>query len=47
MTFECVRCGYSTKIKTNIKKHFNRKHICPPIFGDITIQYMYQLYNIK
>ena len=35
--FKCPRCGYLTKNKSDLKKHFFRKKICPSILEDITI----------
>ena len=35
--FSCKRCGYSTKIKGNLKNHFNRKRYCEAILEDIPI----------
>ncbi len=29
--YTCIRCGYTTKDKTKISNHFNRKKICPAI----------------
>ncbi len=33
--YNCPRCGYSTKQKSNIRAHYNRKKICKPIVDDI------------
>ena len=44
--FECFRCKYNTKYKNNFKKHLQRKNICEPIYGDISIKYICQSYNI-
>jgi uncharacterized C2H2 Zn-finger protein len=35
--FKCPRCGYLTKNKSDLKKHFFRKKICPSILEDLTI----------
>lgn len=35
MTYKCIRCGYETIIKTNMKNHLNRKKFCEPILQDI------------
>jgi len=35
--FECMRCGYTTQIKGNLKNHFNRKNTCKPIKQNISI----------
>lgn len=31
MAYICARCSYTTKVKQNIEKHFNRKRICANI----------------
>ena len=36
--YECFRCGYNTKKRTNIKSHYNRKKICNPILEDVSIE---------
>tara|TARA_B110000208_G_scaffold190984_1_gene256372 strand:+ start:153 stop:1064 length:912 start_codon:yes stop_codon:yes gene_type:complete len=36
--YTCPRCGYNTKIKTHIKKHYNRKKSCIVSKNDITIE---------
>jgi hypothetical protein len=33
----CIRCGYKTNKKSNIKNHFNRKTDCPAIDNDIEL----------
>lgn len=38
MKFECPRCGYSTNIKCNMKKHIYKKKMCKPILQDIDIK---------
>ena len=30
VSYDCPRCGYTTNLKGNIKKHINRKKICLP-----------------
>ena len=35
--FTCLRCGYVTNLKANLKKHLKRKTICKPILQDISI----------
>ena len=34
----CHRCGYNTNKKCNIIQHLNRKNVCSPILGDISIE---------
>ena len=36
--YECFRCGYTNKIKSNFIKHLNRKFTCKPKIKDITIE---------
>ena len=36
--YECFRCGYINKIKSNFIKHLNRKFTCKPKIKDITIE---------
>ena len=45
-TYECFRCNYKTKYKYNLKKHLQRKTMCKPLYGDIRIKYISQVYNI-
>lgn len=35
--FCCPRCGYKTDRKGNIKRHYERKIVCPPILRDIDL----------
>ena len=35
--FTCKRCGFETKLKTNLASHLKRKNICNPIISDISI----------
>jgi len=37
-TFRCKRCGYQGKQLCDIKKHYNKKHICNPIFCDLSYE---------
>jgi hypothetical protein len=34
--FKCLRCGYYDNLKTNVKKHLQRKNICKPIICDVS-----------
>jgi polyhydroxyalkanoate synthesis regulator phasin len=52
MTFECIRCGYVTNTKGNLKKHYERKYPCQPVKNDIDVdicvrELMYKAYNEK
>jgi hypothetical protein len=44
---ECPRCGYSTKIITNFRKHINNKKTCEPILSDISLIDIRESYAIK
>tara|TARA_B110000908_G_scaffold36905_1_gene44291 strand:- start:509 stop:1456 length:948 start_codon:yes stop_codon:yes gene_type:complete len=44
--FTCKRCGYSSKIKGNLKNHLYRKNTCRPIIEDIPVtELIYGLTN--
>lgn len=49
VNYKCLRCGYTTHIKTIFFRHMNRKTICPPILEDISIEQNRDYYfpNIK
>lgn len=36
--YKCPRCGYKSKYKNDIRRHYNRKKICKVLFKDIPIQ---------
>ena len=43
MIHKCKRCGFSSHIKTHLKRHFeNRKNPCKPILEDIDIETLRQ-----
>ena len=37
VNYNCIRCGYTTKDKTKMKSHFNRKSDCKPLLNDIKL----------
>ena len=43
--YVCPRCGYGTKIKTHMKKHFLRKTPCTIVNENISIQECIKLLN--
>ena len=43
----CHRCGYNTNRKCNIIHHLNRKKMCKPILGDISIEDIKKHYNLE
>ena len=45
--YTCFRCGYNTIYKNNFKNHLNRKYICQPKNGDISIYEMKEFYKIN
>ena len=42
--YECFRCGYTNKIKSNFIKHLNRKFTCKPKIKDISIEEINKYY---
>ena len=32
--YECERCGYQTRLKTDFKRHLERQKLCPPTLND-------------
>ena len=38
--FSCMRCGYSTNVKCNLKNHLMKKKICPPVVSGIDRSYI-------
>jgi hypothetical protein len=42
--YECFRCGYVNKIKSNFIKHLNRKFTCKPKIKDISIEEINKYY---
>lgn len=48
MIYECPRCGYSTTINTNFKKHLSNKTICQPSINDVSLDAIKEkLFNKK
>ena len=45
--YKCERCGYCTEYKSNLKNHFKRKKVCPPIFSDTSIETLKMKINQK
>jgi len=43
----CHRCGYNTHKKSNLIQHLNRKKLCKPILGDISIDDIKKHYNFE
>lgn len=33
--YNCERCGYTTKLKTDFKRHLERQKLCPPNINDL------------
>jgi len=44
MNYTCDRCGYTPSLLYDLKRHFNRKKICKPIYNDIEIPDLYNKY---
>lgn len=34
--YECERCGYQTRLKTDFKRHLERQKLCPPTLNDLS-----------
>ena len=43
----CHRCGYNTNRRSNIIQHLNRKKVCKPILGDISIEDIKKHYKLE
>lgn len=37
-SYKCPRCGYLSKQRTDLRRHFTRKKICQVIYDDISIE---------
>ena len=47
VNYICQRCGYTTNRKSNLKNHFKRKKICPPILKDYNIKKLCKINKIQ
>jgi hypothetical protein len=48
VSYNCIRCGYTTNDKTKMKTHFSRKTSCKPFLLDIQIElYKNDILNCK
>tara|TARA_B100001250_G_C19704076_1_gene746125 strand:+ start:51 stop:1046 length:996 start_codon:yes stop_codon:yes gene_type:complete len=45
--YECKRCGYIGKQRGHLIKHLNRKNLCNPIYEDVSVEYIKNLYNFN
>ena len=46
VNYNCLRCGYSTNIKTIMLRHYNRQKVCKAVLEDIDIKTLkYNLIN--
>ena len=46
VNYNCLRCGYSTNIKTIMLRHYNRQKVCKAVLEDIDIKTLkYNLVN--
>ena len=45
--FKCERCGFTSKYRSNFKRHLKRKFICPAKLKDIDIDIIRNQYGIK
>jgi len=44
--FICERCGYSTHLKYNFRKHLTKKYICPPKRSTVTREHVLTKYGL-
>ena len=44
--YNCLRCGYTTHLRSNFKKHLYRKNICKPKLENIAIDEVIKKFNI-
>lgn len=42
--YKCERCHYMTPNRNKFKRHLGRKHVCKPLFSDISIHEIYSKY---
>jgi len=47
VNYECKRCGYTTKHRGSFINHLERKNICAPLLEDVSIETIYERYNLK
>ena len=47
MVYKCIRCGYSCAQKNDLRKHYNRKKTCTPIYNDVDIVYLKKVLEDK
>ena len=40
--YKCRRCGYTSNLKANIRRHFMKKNICSPVSSDLDIASFYE-----
>ena len=45
--YECFRCGYSTKLKGNMKHHLNRKNVCEVTEDNVEIEEIKKYYGFE
>ena len=44
MSYTCERCGYTNNLKSNFRRHLQRKITCKPIISNISVDELYQKY---
>tara|TARA_B110000967_G_scaffold206350_1_gene252848 strand:+ start:8409 stop:9332 length:924 start_codon:yes stop_codon:yes gene_type:complete len=42
VTYNCCRCGYSTDLKGNIRRHFTKKKTCKAVLKDVSLEVCYK-----
>ena len=45
--YECLRCGYIAKQKSNLVNHLKRKNICEPKISNISIENVKKFYGFE
>ena len=45
--YSCDRCGYTTNLRSNFKKHLERKTLCKPIKQTISIEKIKEKYGFS
>lgn len=43
--YKCERCNYEFKLKSDLKRHYNRKNLCKSVNGDISREELINLFN--
>lgn len=44
--YTCIRCGYTVKNKAYMRKHINKRLLCPPLVNDVSLEEEKKKYEI-